>query len=214
MPDVAIGSKTPELYGILAASTGDNARQVVAIRGTATVTEWWDNIHFLPVPFQNVRGGGHVSEGFNEIYQGMTSTDPRDRTAATSPLFEHIDPGIPLVVTGHSLGGALVTLMALDMFVNSDLQPEVWTLGSPKVGDAQFAATYGQHSHVSWRIYNIPDVIPKVPIDPFDNYQDVNTGYPINSGHLTRLSLGCFHHLTTYMSVLSGGTVPLDPSCT
>ena len=50
----------------------------------------------------------------------------------------------------------------------------------------------------------MPDIVPLAPIDLFGHYQHVNTGYPINSGDSTRVSLGCFHHLTTYLSVLSG----------
>ena len=71
-------------------------------------------------------------------------------------LFGHIDDGAPLTVTGRSLGGALATLLAVDMFVNAHLRPEVWTFGSPKVGDATFAATYGYHATVSWRITTCP----------------------------------------------------------
>lgn len=201
-----------KFYGVLAEDAQGNL--VVALRGTETFTEWWDDLHFALTSFDDtVAGGGNVVDGFYRIYKTLTSTDPNDPTAATSGLFGHIDDGAPLTVTGHSMGGALATLLAVDMFVNAHLRPEVWTFGSPKVGDATFAATYGYHATVSWRIYNVPDVVPLVPIDLFGHYQHVNTGYPINSGDSTRVSLGCFHHLTTYLSVLSGGATPVDPDC-
>ena len=203
----------PKLYGCLAKG-GNPVRQVIALRGTATATEWWDNLHFLPVPFEpTVKGGGNVAEGFYDIYKTLTTMDPTQQGAPASGLFDKIDPNIPLYVTGHSLGAALATLLVADMSANTTLKPQAWTFGSPKVGDANFAAAYGYHSTVSWRIYNIPDVVPLVPIDPLDSYQHVNAGYPINSTGKTRWSLGCFHDLHTYLNILSDGAVPISNQC-
>jgi len=203
----------PKLYGYLAHG-GEPIQQVIAIRGTATATEWWDNLHFLPVSFDStVEGGGNVAEGFYDIYKTLTTMDPAQQGAAVGGLFDKIDPNIPIIVTGHSLGAALATLLVADMSANTPLKPQAWTFASPKVGDANFAAAYGYHSTVSWRIYNVPDVIPRVPIDPFDSYQHVNAGYPIDSNGKTRWSLGCFHDLNTYISVLSGSTVPINNLC-
>ena len=198
-------------YGVLAADGDGN--QVVALRGTETFTEWWDDLHLGLVPFTTVADGGQVVDGFLRIYQTLTSTDPNDPAATQSGLFDHIDDGTLLTVTGHSLGAALATLLAVDMFVNVHLRPEVWTFGSPKVGDPTFAATFGFHASVSWRIYNMPDIVPLAPIDLFGDYQHVNTGFPINSGGRTRVSIGCYHHLSTYLAELSGGATPIDPDC-
>jgi triacylglycerol lipase len=203
----------PKLYGFLAKG-GNPETQIIAIRGTATATEWWDNVHFLPVPFDaTVKDGGNVAEGFYDIYKTLTTMDPTQQGAATNGLFGYVDPNVPIIVTGHSLGAALATLLVADMAANTSLKPQAWTFASPKVGDANFAAAYGYHSTVSWRIYNVIDVIPEVPIDPLDSYQHVNTGYAIDSNGKTRLSLGCFHDLNTYMSILSGGAIAIIPPC-
>jgi len=47
------------------------------------------------------------------------------------------------VVTGHSLGGALATLLVTDLNATTALKPQAWTFASPQVGDAVFAARYG-----------------------------------------------------------------------
>jgi predicted lipase len=49
--------------------------------------------------------------------------------------------GMPLHVfcTGHSLGGALATLCALEMRQRLGLRVELYTFGSPRVGSPQFA---------------------------------------------------------------------------
>ena len=105
-------------------------------------------------------------------------------------------PGLPIVVTGHSLGGALATLLVTDLTANTPLKPQAWTFASPNVGDAAFAARYGALSTVSWRIYNQVDVVPYFPVDIFDHYQPVTTGYAINSLGKAKWNLGCAHART------------------
>ena len=134
--------------------------------------------------------------------------------AATESLAAEVDPaGLPIVVTGHSLGGALATLLVTDLTANTPLKPQAWTFASPNVGDAAFAARYGALSTVSWRIYNQVDVVPYFPAGIFDHYQPVTTGYAINSLGKAKWNLGCAHALNTYLHVLSPATVPLDPAC-
>ena len=117
------------------------------------------------------------------------------------------------MVTGHSLGGALATLLVTELYATTALKPQAWTFASPKVGDATFAARYGALSTISWRIYNQVDVVPYFPIDISDSYQAVATGYAINSLGKAKWSLSCAHSLNTYMHVLSPATVPLDQAC-
>ena len=48
----------------------------------------------------------------------------------------------PIVVTGHSLGGALATIAAYELAVAGYLVRGVYTFGSPRVGNAAFAAAF------------------------------------------------------------------------
>ena len=58
------------------------------------------------------------------------------RDAAADGLAADLDPALPVVVCGHSLGGALATLLVADLTANTPLKPQAWTFASPKVGDA------------------------------------------------------------------------------
>ena len=213
-------------YGFVAVG-GAPQTAVVALRGTATTTEWWDDVQWDLVPFTRVSGGGNVAEGFGDIYSTFGTMAPGEQQSTPAPatfaadvaraaaegLAAEVDPaGLPVVVTGHSLGGALATLLVADLTANTRLRPQAWTFASPNVGDAAFAARYAALSTVSWRIYNQVDVVPYFPPDIFDSYQPVTTGYAINSG-TSKWNPGCAHALNTYLHVLSPATVPLDPAC-
>ena len=226
MSDFFGSQESRAFYGLVAVG-GDPKTAVVAIRGTETTTEWWDDFHWDLVPFTQVTDGGNVAQGFLDIYNTFGTMGPgpaqvseasgtfaaQVARAAADGLAADLNPALPVVVCGHSLGGALATLLVADLTANTPLKPQAWTFASPRAGDAAFAARYGALSTVSWRIYNQVNVVPYFPIDVTDNYQPVTTGYAINSLGKAKWSIGCAHALNTYMHVLSPATVPLDPAC-
>ena len=226
MSDFFGSQQSRAFYGLVAVG-GDPQTAVVAIRGTATTMEWWDDFHWYLVPFTQVSNGGKVAQGFLDIYNTFGTMTPGQAQgsaashafaaeiaqAAADGLAADLDPALPVVVCGHSLGGALATLLVTDLTANTPLKPQAWTFASPRVGDAIFAARYGALSTVSWRIYNQVDAVPYFPVDILDSYQPVTTGYAINSLGTAKWSLGCAHALNTYMHMLSPATVPLDPAC-
>lgn len=226
MTDFFGDKRSRVFYGFVAVG-GDPKTAVVALRGTVTATEWWDDLHWDLVPFTQVRNGGRVAQGFYEVYRTFGTMTPGQQQGAPAPgtfaanvadavaggLAADLGPGLPVVVCGHSLGSALATLLVADMTANTPLKPQAWTFASPRVGDAAFAARYGGLSTVSWRIYNRVDIVPYLPFDTADNYQPVTTGYAVNSLGKAHWSLRCAHALNTYLHVLSPATVPLNPAC-
>ncbi|WP_181762875.1 lipase family protein [Rhodococcus spelaei] len=209
MSDILGGAGTPRFFGYLAAGP---TMQVVALRGTDTLTEWFDDVQWDLVPFTPVANGGNVAQGFFDIYTTMTTMTPGN--AATTPgiagFTAAVDPAVPLVVTGHSLGGPLTTMLVADLTANSALKPQAWSFASPKVGDAAFAARYGALSTVSWRFYNTVDLATHIPFG--EDYEHVNTGYGLNSLTYAKWSVGCAHALNTYLHGLDP-SIALDPGC-
>lgn len=70
-----------------------------------------------------------------------------------------------VVTTGHSLGGALATLCAVDVQYNfSDkVTVEAYTYGAPKVGNDGFRDSYNRRVPNSYRIVHGMDIVPALP---------------------------------------------------
>lgn len=70
-----------------------------------------------------------------------------------------------VVATGHSLGGALATLCAVDIQYNfsEKVTIEAYTYGAPKVGNDGFRDSFNQRVPNSYRIVNGMDLVPELP---------------------------------------------------
>jgi len=71
-------------------------------------------------------------------------------------------PALHIYVTGHSLGAAIATLAAADLY---QLTPDIslYTYGSPRVGDETFAKYFDKIVPDSFRVVAHQDFVPKVP---------------------------------------------------
>ena len=71
-----------------------------------------------------------------------------------------------LTVTGHSLGGALAILCAVDLqynFGNRISKIDVYTFGAPKVGNDGFRESFNRRVPNSYRFVNGMDIVPALP---------------------------------------------------
>jgi triacylglycerol lipase len=75
MSDFLGPQQSRAFYGFIAVG-GDPKTAVVAVRGTATTTEWWDDLHWDMVPFTQVPNGGNVAQGFFDIYDTFGTMTP------------------------------------------------------------------------------------------------------------------------------------------
>jgi len=73
MKDFLIESSDWSFYGLMAQSTSDTGKFILAIRGTDNPTEWWDDlVSVVPAPRA---GFGSVGYGFARIYQTLRLVD-------------------------------------------------------------------------------------------------------------------------------------------
>jgi len=129
---------------------------ILAFRGSSTSMDWVSDFIAQQKPFPFIENAGNTHKGFTDIYMSVRP--------AIFELLEHIDPNKPLFITGHSLGGALATLAAIDIAHNSTYGPPiVYTFGAPRVGDPNFVKLYNYSVPLHWRIQNKYDIVPHLP---------------------------------------------------
>jgi len=199
---------------------------VIAFRGTEGNWEWIHDADFLTVPCPFLVGAGHTDDGFTAMYNSL-----RTAAAPNSPIVAKSISSLPfprpvtsVTVCGHSLGGALATLLALDLAANTVFShPVIYTYGSPRTGDSLFASTFDQVVTNSYRIENRLDIVPKLPPPPYQHVDELEPEltpvrlFPLPAEILVDFTPTCEHAIATYLHLLSlrsGGTViPLDVNC-
>ncbi|GGD94512.1 lipase family protein [Paenibacillus nasutitermitis] len=155
-----VGSFKAKVYGDIEETFGflieSERAAILAFRGTSSATDWVTDLIAQQIVFKPANKRCLTHRGFTDVYM-----------SAKQDIFRLLDtlPGNkPLFVTGHSLGGALATLAALDIVTNrSHKQLIVYTFGAPRVGDPSFVRHYNKNVPVNFRIQNEYDIVPHLP---------------------------------------------------
>lgn len=201
---------------VLQAPAGD---VVIAIRGTDGIWEWVHDAVFAHFVCPVMAGAGHTDDGFTAMYLSLRMGTDLNAVTVVKALagLAFPRPVTSLTICGHSLGGALVTLLGLDVAANTAFKtPAVYSYASPRTGDSQFVAAYNRVVPNSARFANRLDVVPGLPPVAF-GYDHANTLSDLNPGLDVKLDALCRHHLTTYLYVMgkTAGApgLALNPEC-
>jgi hypothetical protein len=199
---------------------------VIAIRGTEGIHEWINDAEFLVVKCPFLAGAGSTEDGFTAMYNSLRIGAPAGSASVVDALttLPFKRPVNSVTICGHSLGGAIATLLALDVAANTAFtDPSVYTYASPRTGDPLFVSTYNQVVKNSIRIANRIDLVPKLPLPPVyahvDAVVDLNPIQllPLPPRILVKPTIPCAHFLDTYLHLLSTvagvPVIPLDPAC-
>jgi predicted lipase len=103
---------------------------VIAIRGTEGTLEWIHDAEFLQVPCPFLVGAGHTEDGFTAMYESLRTGAATSSPSVVSALanLQYPRPVSSMTICGHSLGGALATLLALDVAANTAFKnPAIYT---------------------------------------------------------------------------------------
>ncbi|MEL7223357.1 MAG: lipase [Cyanobacteria bacterium J06576_12] len=156
---VRVGRTIEVFYGFLLESDEDS---ILVFRGTQRTAEWVGNIYAVQQDYIHPQTGaklGRIHTGF----RGIADTIINPSVVETA---RQINPNKPCYVSGHSLGAALATVLALDIALAiPQLQPnlQVYAYGSPRIGDPEFARSYAKILPNSFRVSNQADPIPTLP---------------------------------------------------
>lgn len=204
---------------------------VIGFRGTQQSYDWITdfNAWHTVVPYDNYESPIRVHSGFIAAYKSV-----RDQ------IHKYIKERIPasicgstvcgvtvcggqlglikkVIICGHSLGGALATLCAVDVQYNfGQLDILCYPSGNPSVGNKAFAASYNKRVPNTIRTYMRTDLVPFLPPKWFQKstggYKHTAKGNPIGPRNiLIGLKIWFKRHFKTenFAAELTNHSIPL-----
>lgn len=164
---------------------------LITFRGSASKSDWKINLDTQQVPFENdtvidindknsKQNIPAVHQGFLNYTDTVLHNSVLDKNHELQGIFKevHNNPDAYMILTGHSLGGAVATLFG-ERLVQLGMPSEkfmVITFGAPAVGNKAFAEQYGNKIKLT-RITNTADPIPGSLQTFFGGYQQFGDNY-------------------------------------
>ncbi|XP_062077346.1 phospholipase A1-IIdelta-like [Humulus lupulus] len=221
-------------------SKANGRREIyVAWRGTITSSEWWSNIAGVVVPPVSAEplffdptstkvkplffweAEPKIHEGWLSIYDSDNSTSDYVKTSARYQLITTIrnlrekykNEKLSIVVTGHSLGGALATVSAFDLVQNNvagdDVLVSAFVFACPQVGNPVLKTRMEKHSNLKiFHVKNVHDIVPRVVGSLLWFYVPlVTTELEVDtkkSPHLKGCSISDAHNLQATLHAVAG----------
>lgn len=202
---------TTTFYGFVADWVGTGER-VVVFRGTLQPNEWIRNLQARQRPFPSGlprwRAPARVHAGFLSIFDTVFLVRDGARRPIRAALPDLV-AGRDTTFVGHSLGGALATLAAVEaarLAPRDAARMRVATFASPRVGDPGFAAMARAVGRID-RVCNLVDVVPAVPASiPVAAYTHVGEAFRVSSFDWPALEnrnkppqqIVCWHSISAY----------------
>ncbi|XHX78577.1 MAG: lipase family protein [Stenomitos frigidus ULC029] len=215
-PDFFDQTSTDTQGAILADATGTTI--YIVFRGSEKRLDWSTNFNLEQekVEFQQEVVQEQIVQKREQVYPypGETQSDARMHrgfVAAYLSVREQIHnylrshAATSVIVTGHSLGGALATLCAVDVQYNfsSKVAISIYTFGAPRVGNQGFRESFNRRVPASYRFVYGMDLVPALP-RPWQGYSHVDQEYRFGP----RFSLNFFsqrfedHKIANYIAAL------------
>ncbi|KAL2229792.1 UNVERIFIED_CONTAM: Lipase A [Sesamum indicum] len=151
------------LQGFVGVATDLNAI-VIAFRGTQerSIQNWVEDLYWkqLDIDYPGV-DGAMVHHGFYTAYH---NTSVRPGVLRAVRKVKNLYGDIKIMVTGHSMGGAMAALCGLDLRLSlGEQNVQVMTFGQPRIGNAVFASYFNQIVPDTIRVTNGHDIVPHLP---------------------------------------------------
>jgi triacylglycerol lipase len=196
VPAAKAGADAPELFSEVpigftafgSYSGNPPYSDLVILRGTQTSEEGFYDMDWSMKPcILNGRQYGQAATG---VYNFYTKTGP-----FTNSLEQNMKIAVDRLAkrsyyprwyfAGHSLGGALITLSALDAVANNWFDAQtlpattMYTYGSLHVGDQDFATAFTKQVPDAYRVANLADWVPSLVGLEADVQGYVHVGLPV-----------------------------------
>lgn len=134
---------------------------IIAYRGTHNINNIWEDLKILKTnqAFAGIKGA-YTATGFYGCYIATKSAviTAVNKLKSTNSQYR-------IKIIGHSLGGAVATIAALDMKYSLGISVECYSLGSPRVGNDGFVFAFESANIPQWRLTHSDDPIPHLPFE-------------------------------------------------
>lgn len=137
---------------------GEHSNFILLVyRGTITNQQKWADLAIGTVKAPSLGVPGRIHRGFrNEFKSLRREVEPILSSFATEEK--------PIIMVGHSLGGALANLTAAWWVAKGHLAPYLVTFGQPRVGDEEFSQWFTRSMDKRFlRVIHKKDIVPWVP---------------------------------------------------
>ncbi len=155
----------------------DTNRIYLVFRGTDKPIDWINNVQFRQQIYPY--GDGHAEVRF---HRGFMASYFAIRETLLEVMDQFRDKHI--IATGHSLGGAVATIGALDLQYNlgaaDNFSFSVYTYGAPRVGNSALVKSYNGRISDSHRFIFGWDVVTRVPRE-WQGYSHVETAVQLGN---------------------------------
>jgi len=172
----------------------------VVFRGSESKKDFQNDGSVSKVPF--IRDGEKVHIGFKSCWEPVEE----DVYTAIREAKDTVDTVDSVVVCGHSLGGAVATLMAYsikDRFYGYHV--ECCTIGSPRVGNKIFKQNYDKCEIETIRVVHNNDLVTHTP---YIGFLHVNHQLRLDSDGNVKKGENTIGYLWDYLkSLFSGETI-------
>ncbi|KAK2593248.1 hypothetical protein QQS21_009047 [Conoideocrella luteorostrata] len=129
---------------------------VMSVRGSNNIRNFVTDVVFAQEPCHFV-AGCKIHTGFNKGWNEIQSVATRAVHTAHKE-----NPSFRIIATGHSLGAAVTTLGAA--YLRQDGLPvEIYSYGSPRIGNTAFAGWMTVQKGIHMRVTHFDDPVPRVP---------------------------------------------------
>lgn len=155
------GASSSDLQAAIAVN--HQARRIsVIFRGSSSWVDWYFDFQAASTSFI---GGARVHRGFHRLLYDDNRVFDKLRSYIEKELQQY--PHYQILVTGHSLGGALATLFGflISGYVGTFTQVDVISFASPRVGDATWVKLFqAQRNLRHTRVVHRADLVPYLPM--------------------------------------------------
>lgn len=168
---------------------------IITFHGTSNPADWRTDIQINQVPYDLEEGDDmYVHKGFISRYRQISDY--------VDSIIDQYNPVTDdWYVTGHSLGGAISTLVAYDKRHRFSSLPYVYTFGQPRIGNPVLSNKITEALNGrGYRVINSSDIITQLPPSSLFNNQYQHALEEV--GFTSTLSTFALNHTQSYNDFL------------